>query len=391
MQTLRDINIEGKRVFIRVDMNVPMDAYGNITDDTRIKPVLPSIHYAIEKKAKIILASHLGRPNGIDKKLSLIHVAKRLSILLNKKVNLTKDCIGSEVVKTIATMKSGDIILLENLRFHEGEQKNSDDFAKELASLCDVYVNNAFAVSHRKNASVDAIVKYAPISVAGLLLEKEVTYFQRAMNSPRRPFVAILGGAKIKSKIKAIQNMMHKVDKFIIGGAMANTFLKSLGYDLGNSLVEESRLDIAKDIMKKAKEKKIKVFLPIDFVVARNQDGEPKIVTAQEVPKNWKVFDIGPASSLLFSEALYDAKTIIWNGPMGMFEVDAFSRGTISMVHSLANAYADTIVGGGDTDVAVHKVGEAYRITYISTGGGAFLRLMEGSDLPAVKALKALK
>ncbi len=388
-KTLRDVDLENKRVFIRVDMNVPMDAYRNITDDTRIKPVLPSIEYAIKKKAKVIIASHLGRPNGFEKKLTLAPVVKRLSLLLKREVKYVKDCIGEKVEKEISNMKNGEILLLENLRFYKEEQENDDNFAKKLASLCDVYVNNAFAVSHRENASVCAITKYAPLTVAGFLLEKEITYFQRATEKPRRPLVAILGGAKVKSKIKALKNMMEKVDKLIIGGAMANTFLKAKGYDLGKSMIEDENLEFAKEIIKKAKEKCIKLYLPIDFVVARKpkEESEVKIVTTQEMPAQWMALDIGPATSLLFSEALYNAKTIMWNGPMGVFEIDAFSRGTIRMVHSLANAYADTIVGGGDTDVAIHKVGEANRITYISTGGGAFLALMEGKELVAVKHL----
>ena len=388
-KTLKDINIKGKKVLIRVDMNVPMDAYRNITDDTRIKPVLPSIEYAQKKGAKVIIASHLGRPNGIEKKLSLVPVVKRLSFLLNQKVKFVKDCIGSNVEKEIEKMKESDILFLENLRFYKEEQENDDKFAKKLADLCDVYANNAFAVSHRKNASVCAITKYAPISVAGFLLEKEITFFQRTIEKPRRPLVAVLGGSKIKSKTIALKNMMKKVEKLIIGGAMANTFLKSLGYNMGKSLVENDSLEVVKDIIDEAKRKCIKLYLPVDFVAARRatENSEFKIVTNQEVPSNWMALDIGPATSLLFSEALYNAKTIIWNGPMGKFEIDAFSRGTISMVHALANAYADTIVGGGDTDVAIHKVGEANRITYISTGGGAFLSLMEGKNLPAVKCL----
>jgi len=390
MKTIKEIDISGKKVFIRVDFNVPMDLQQNITDDSRIRAVLGTLEYALDHNAKLIIASHIGRPNGkIVPELSLSPVAMRLGRLLRKDVVMAKDCIGPEVKALIDQMKPGNIILLENLRYHPEEQKNDDAFAKKLAELCDVYINDAFAVSHRINASVVAITKFTPVSAAGFLLQKELGYFENALADPKRPLVAIVGGAKVSSKIGALENMLHHVDKFIIGGAMANTFLKGFGYQLGKSKVEKDLVEVAKSVMKKAAERGIKFYLPVDAVVARDFDAgaEIKIVPIQEIPEDWMALDIGPATSLLYSQALYDAKTIIWNGPMGVFEMDAFSRGTFAMARSVANSYALSIVGGGDTDVAIHKSGETDRITYISTGGGAFLALMEGKTLPAVAAL----
>ena len=390
MKTIKDIDISGKKVFIRVDFNVPLDLHQNITDDSRIRAVLGTLEYALDHNAKLIIASHIGRPNGkIVPELSLSPVAKRLGRFLRKNVVMAKDCIGLEIKTFVDQMKPGNVVLLENLRFHPGEQKNEDSFAKALAELCDVYINDAFAVSHRINASVVAITKFAPVSAAGFLLQKELCYFENALADPKRPLVAIVGGAKVSSKIGALENMLHHVDKFIIGGAMANTFLKSVGYDLGKSKVEMDLIKVATSVMKKAIKRGIKFYLPVDAVVASKFDAEAeiKIVTIQEIPEKWMALDIGPATSLLYSQALYDAKTIIWNGPMGVFEMDAFSRGTFAMARSVADSYALSIVGGGDTDVAIHKSGETDRITYISTGGGAFLALMEGKTLPAVAAL----
>ena len=390
MKTIKDIDISGKRVLIRVDFNVPLDVHQNITDDSRVRAVLPTLEYVLDHNAKLIIASHIGRPSGeIVPELSLSPVAKRLGRLLRKDVIMAKDCIGPDVKTLIDQIKPGHIVLLENLRYHPEEQKNEDTFAKALAELCDVYINDAFAVSHRINASVVAITKFAPVSAAGFLLQKEICYFENALADPKRPLVAIVGGAKVSSKIGALENMLHHVDKFIIGGAMANTFLKSLGYDLGKSKVEMDLIEVASSVMKKAAERGIKFYLPVDAVVASDLDAgaEIKIVPIQEIPEKWMALDIGPATSLLYSQALYDAKTIIWNGPMGVFEMDAFSRGTFAMARSVANSYALSIVGGGDTDVAIHKSGETDRITYLSTGGGAFLALMEGKTLPAVAAL----
>ncbi len=391
MKSVKDLDIAGKKVFIRVDMNVPMDEEQNITDDIRIRAVLPTIQYALDNNASIIVASHMGRPGGkVVSKLGMKPVAKRLARLIGKDVKLAPDCVGPEVRKMVDEMKPQDIILLENLRFNPGEQKNSDDFAKELASYCDIYINNAFAVCHREHASVSAITKYAPESAAGFLLQKELSYFQKAMQEPQRPLVSIVGGSKVSSKLEAFENLLQNVDKIMIGGAMASTFLSAQGVEVGKSMVEPDLFETALKIIKMAKEKKIKLYLPVDAVVAPeiNQKAETKIVPIQEIPEDWMILDIGPATSRLFQEVLYDAKTVIWNGPMGVFEIDAFSRGTISLAHDVANCYAMTIVGGGDTDVAIHKTGETERITYISTGGGAFLYLLEGKILPAVAALE---
>ena len=390
MRSIKDTAISGKKVLIRVDFNVPMDEHQNITDDTRIRAVLPTLKYALDHNAVLIIASHLGRPKGkVVPEFSLAPVAKRLARLLEENVIMATNCVGPDVEKIVSNMNTGDILLLENLRFHPEEQKNDDGFAEKLAKLCDVYVNDAFAVSHRSNASVVAITKYAPLSVAGFLLQKELDYFKKAIADPKRPLVAIIGGSKVSSKLGALENMLKHVDKFIIGGAMANTFLKSTGCSIGKSKIEENLIDVAGSIIKKAAENGIKFYLPVDAKVASqfNSKAEVKIVPIQEIPSEWMALDIGPATSLLYSEVLQDAKTIIWNGPMGVFEMDAFSRGTIDMVNSVAESYAMTIVGGGDTDVAVHKAGKSDMITYISTGGGAFLTLLEGKSLPAVVAL----
>ena len=390
MRSIKNTAISGKKVLIRVDLNVPMDEHQNITDDTRIRAVLPTLKYALDHNAVLIIASHLGRPKGkVVPEFGLAPVAKRLARLLEENVIMATDCIGPDVEKIVSNMNKGDVLLLENLRFHPEEQKNDDGFAEKLAKLCDIYVNDAFAVCHRSNASVVAITKYVPLSVAGFLLQKELDYFKKALADPKRPLVTIIGGSKVSSKLEALENMLKHVDKFIIGGAMANTFLKSKGYSMGKSKIEENLIDVAGSIIKKAAENGIKFYLPVDAKVASqfNSKAEVKIVPIQEIPSEWMALDIGPATSLLYSEVLQDAKTIIWNGPMGVFEMDAFSRGTIDMVNSVAESYAMTIVGGGDTDVAVHKAGKSDMITYISTGGGAFLTLLEGNSLPAVTAL----
>jgi phosphoglycerate kinase len=394
MKTIRDIDISGKRVFIRVDFNVPLDRQQRITDDSRIRAALSTIAYAREKGAKLILASHLGRPKGKPApEFSLSPVARRLGELLGTDVKMAEDCVGEAVVHLVSGMQPGDVTLLENLRFHSQEQENDDAFAKSLADLCDVYINDAFAVSHRANASVVAITQFAPISGAGLLLEKEINFIKKAMADPRRPVAAVVGGAKVSSKLAALYNMLQHVDTVIVGGAMANTFLKYMGYAVGRSKIEEDRVAAAGDVMKKANEKGVRFYLPVDLVVALEPDAEApaKIVPAQEIPTDWMALDIGPATALLFREALQDARTVVWNGPMGMFEIDAFSRGTTSMAASVAAAHALTIVGGGDTDAAVHMAGETDRISFISTGGGAFLEMLEGKTLPAIAALKEVE
>jgi phosphoglycerate kinase len=384
-------DLAGKRIFLRVDFNVPLDEKGNITDDTRIRAVLPTINYALDCSAKVIIASHLGRPKGEkNPKYSMAPAAKRLSRLLDKDVTLAPDCIGNTVTSLVDSMKPGDVIMLENLRFYPGEEKNDPEFARSLANLAEIYVNDAFAVSHRAHASVEAITRFLPVIAAGFLMKNEMGFFDRAMKNPVHPLIAILGGAKVSGKIEVIDNLLTKVDKIIVGGGMAFTFLKALGYGIGKSLVEEQLLETALATYNKAREKGIKFYLPVDCVVADRFDpaAEIKITPIQEIPNDWMALDIGPATTTLFSEALQNAKTIIWNGPMGVFEMDAFSRGTFAMVSAVANSYALTIVGGGDTDVAVHRAGEFAKISYISTGGGAFLELLEGKKLPGIRVLE---
>ena len=391
MKYIDAVDIKGKTVFIRVDFNVPLDQNFNITDDTRIRAVLPTIHFCLEADAKVILASHMGRPKGKRvEEFSLAPVARRLAYRLHKKVVLAPDCIGAETEKLKEEMKPGEVLLLENLRFHAEEEQNDAKFAKELMQGVDVYVDDAFAVAHRAHASVEAVTRYAPICVAGFLMRDEVHYFHRSMEDPARPLAAVIGGAKISSKLTALKNMLKNVDKLIVGGAMANTFLKAQGYEVGQSLVEDSLLEDARDIMAAALKKKVKFYLPVDCVVADKlaKSAETKIAPVQEVPKDWLIVDIGPATVTLFGEALQNAKTIIWNGPMGAFEYDAFSRGTMAMVQKVADSYALTIVGGGDTDVALHKAGEYQKFSYVSTGGGAFIELLEGKKLPGITALE---
>ena len=387
--TIEDIDIKGKRVFIRADFNVPLDENLRITDDSRIRSTLPTINYAIDEGAKVILSSHLGRPNGkASPRFSLAPVAKRLQRLLNKDVAFASDSIGKQAEDLVSQMKSGDVILLENLRFHPGEEKNDEEFACALSRLADVYVNDAFGTAHRVHASLVGITKFLP-SVAGFLLKKEIEYLKGAINNPVRPFVAILGGAKVSGKIGVLENLVGKVDKVIVGGGMAYTFIKAMGYEVGNSHVEEDMLSTAQRIRKRLQGAGIKFYLPVDCVISQGTESgtETKIVTTLEIPKEWSALDIGPASAKLFSEAIQDAKTILWNGPMGVFEIDAFSRGTFAIAHAVADAYALTIVGGGDTDLAVHRAGVSDTISFISTGGGASLQLLEGKELPALAAL----
>jgi len=387
--TIEELPISGKRVFIRADFNVPIDANMMITDDRRIRSTLPTINYAIDEGAKVILASHLGRPKGKpDPRFTLAPVAKRLQRLLNKEVIFAPDCIGPQVENLVDKMKPGDVLLLENLRYHPGEEKNEELFAKALAKLADVYVNDAFGAAHRAHASTDGITRFLP-SAAGLLLKKEIEYLKGAVENPVRPFVAILGGSKVSGKIGVLEHLADKVDKVIVGGGMAFTFIKAMGHEIGDSLLEPDMLELAQNIMLKLRQNNVKFYLPVDCVVAQTVEAgaETKIVTTQEIAKGWRALDIGPASVKLFSEALQDAKTIIWNGPMGVFEIDAFSRGTYAIAHSIADAYAMTIIGGGDTDFAVHKAGVTDAMSFISTGGGASLQLLEGKELPGISAL----
>jgi phosphoglycerate kinase len=388
--TIEDVDIKGKRVFIRVDFNVPLDENMMITDDRRIRSALPTINYAIDEGARLILGSHLGRPKGKpDPKLSLAPVARRLQRLLNKEVHFSHDAIGAQAKEAVAKMRHGDVLLLENLRFNPGEEVNDDAFARELASLADVYVNDAFGAAHRAHASVVGIAKYIP-AVAGFLLRKEVGYLKGVVSNPVRPFVAILGGAKVSGKIGVLENLMDKVDKVLVGGGMAFTFIKAMGYEVGDSLVEDEMLEFAERIRTNLIKNGVKFYLPVDCVIAQSVEpqAETKLVTTQEMPKGWKALDIGPASAKLFSEALENAKTVIWNGPMGVFEIDAFSRGTFAVARAVADAYALTIVGGGDTDLAVHRAGVSDSISFISTGGGASLQLLEGKELVGIAALR---
>ena len=390
-KSLDQLNIQGKKVFIRVDFNVPMDEQGTITDDGRIRATLPTLGYALNQKAKIILASHLGRPKGKpESKYSLRPVARKLSELLKKEVPLAPDCIGPEVEKMAAAMGPGDLLLLENLRFHKEEEKNDPDFARSLSRLAEIYINDAFAVSHRAHASVEAMTRFFQERAAGFLMKEELQYLNKVMVDPARPLAAILGGAKVSGKLEVLKNLIQRVDKVIIGGGMAFTFLKSKGLEVGKSLVEDELLSTAQDILEAAQKRGVQVYLPVDCMVADQfaASAQTRIVPVQEIPADWMGLDIGPATTALFGEALQGTKTILWNGPMGAFEMNPFSRGTFEVVRHIVNSGATSVVGGGDTDLAVHQSGESRRISYISTAGGAFLELLEGKKLPGVEALK---
>ncbi|MBF0473151.1 MAG: phosphoglycerate kinase [Nitrospirae bacterium] len=387
---ITDLNLKGKKVFIRVDFNVPLDDSQNITDDTRIKRALPTITKAIDMGGRVVLASHLGRPKGkVNPALSLKPVAERLSKLLGRPVVFAKDCIGSEVESLVKGLKDGDVMLLENLRFHDAETKNDETFSKALAGLVDVYVNDAFGTAHRAHSSTAGITKFVKQAAAGFLLEKEINYLSGAVNNPERPFVAIIGGAKVSGKIDVLENLADKVNAVIVGGGMANTFFKSRGYAIGDSLCEDEMLETAKTITTKLEKNNVKFYLPTDCVVAKDIEPgtETKIVPVDKVPAGWKILDIGPESSKLFKSALSDAKTIVWNGPMGMFEQEAFSKGTYSLAHAVAESKAVSIIGGGDSVLAVKRAGVEDKVTFISTGGGASLELLEGKILPGLAAL----
>jgi len=390
MRSVQDISVQGKRVFVRVDYNLPMNDQGRITDDNRIRQTLDLIQYLIENQAKIILASHLGRPKGgYEKRFSLAPVADHLSGLLGKEVVFASDCIGPDVSDQVAALKNGDILLLENLRFHKQEKANDDAFARQLAGLCDVYVNNAFAVSHRDQASVTGIVAHVPVAAAGFLLEREMNAFADAFESPERPLVAVIGGAKVSGKLAALENLLNTVDQMVIGGAMANTFLLSQGIDTKASLIEADLKDTAQRILRKAQEKNIDVYLPEDLVVADAfaETARTETVALDAVPDGWMVMDIGPQTAERFNRVIARAKTIVWNGPMGVFEMQPFMAGTCSVAKGIARAGAFSVVGGGDTGLAARECGVTDQVSYVSTGGGAFLHLMEGKPLPGVRAL----
>lgn len=391
MRFINEVDINEKRLLCRFDFNVPLDENLTIADDRRIRAALPTINYALDEHAKIIIVSHLGRPKGkVVESLRLTPVARRLSRFLNKEIILERDCVGEDISYLVNNMNPGSIVFLENLRFHKGETENDDNFARTLASYADVYVDDAFGNAHRSHASNVGICKYVETCCAGFLMKRELNYFKNAMENPYRPLVAIIGGSKVSDKLAALINLVKIADKIIVGGGMAFTFMKSLGVEVGSSLVDDSQLEIAQKILRTVNESGIKFYLPVDCVIAQKIDkaAVTKIVPVQEMIPNWMGLDIGPASIRLFSEVISNARTVIWNGPLGVFEIDAFSRGTYAMVHRVADSHALTIVGGGDTDVAIHRAGETDNISYISTGGGAFLELLEGKPLPAIQALE---
>lgn len=391
IRSIDELDLSGKRVLIRVDFNVPLDKKGAVSDDTRIEAALPTIRHAAMKGARTILLSHLGRPKGKRvPEMSLAPVAARLSALLGKEVRFVPECMGPEAEKAVEAMHGGDIVLLENVRFHPEEEKNDDAFGARLAALCDVYVNDAFATAHRGHASNVAVTRHVKEKAAGFLMKNEIAYFEKALVSPARPLAAIFGGAKISGKIQAIENVLPKVDKILIGGAMANTFFAALGYNVGTSLYEPEMVETAKGVLARAAATRIRLYLPVDVVAAERLDASAavKAVPIQEIPPAWAAADIGPATCTLFREALHDARTILWNGPMGAFEMGPFANGTYAIMRTLAESDAVTIVGGGDTDTAIHKAGLFSRMSYVSTGGGAFLELLEGKRLPGIAALE---
>lgn len=410
-KTVRDIDVKGKRVLVRVDFNVPIKN-GKVQDDTRIKASLPTIKYVLDNGGSVVAMSHLGRPNGrVMPEYSLQPVSHKLSELLGKKVLFANDCIGDETRKMAEAIKPGEVLLLENLRFYpeeegkpilpatvsEDEKKSAKrtmkekqvEFAKKLAILGDVYVNDAFGTAHRAHASMAVVTQFMKEKVAGFLMEKEIKYLSQALSNPDRPFVAILGGAKISDKINVIINLLNKVDSIIIGGGMAYTFYRAKGFPIGNSILEEDKIELAKDILKKADKKNIKFLLPIDHVVARelSADAQTKVVGEKEIEDGWRALDIGPKSVKLFADEISRAKTIVWNGPMGCFEIEPFASGTMSIIKAIANTKCVSIIGGGDSISAINKSGLADKITHISTGGGASLEFLEGKELPGVVAL----
>ena len=392
-KTVRDLDVAGKKVLVRVDFNVPLNDKGEITDDTRITASLPTIQYLLEQKAAVILMAHLGRPKGqVKPELSLAPVAKHLGKLLGEKILFAPDCVGEAAQAAASKLKPGHILLLENLRFHKEEEKNDMEFAEKLASLADLYVNDGFGVSHRAHASVEGVTHFLP-AAAGFLLEKEIQYVGQAVTNPLHPFVAIIGGAKVSDKIGVISNLLDKVDTLLIGGGMANTFLAAQGYKMGKSLVEEDKLDLAKELLAKAKKNKVNMLLPTDLVMAAAfaPDAEHVTEKVKNLNQAYMALDIGAETSKAYAEALADAKMIVWNGPMGVFEMDAFCKGTEAVAKAVAKSRATSIVGGGDSVAAIEKLGLAKRITHISTGGGASLEYLEGKVLPGVAALDDLR
>ena len=388
-KTVRDIDVEGKKVLVRCDFNVPQKEDGTITDNRRIVSALDTIKYLIEHNAKVILCSHLGRPKGeFKKEFSLAPVAEELSKLLGKEVKLAKDVIGPSAKELTDNMKEGDVVLLENVRFHREETDNDPEFAKKLASFADIYVNDAFGTAHRAHASTAGVAAYLP-AVSGFLIEKEINFMGDALENPKRPFMAILGGKKVSDKIGVIEALLEKVDTLLIGGAMAYTFFKSMGYGVGDSICELDKLDLAQDIMKKAKEKGVKLMLPVDTKVGKEfkPDTESKVVKYTEIPEGWEGFDIGPETIKMYVEELKSAKTVVWNGPLGLSEFEQFAAGTDTIAEALANSDAITIIGGGDSAAAIERMGLSDKFSHISTGGGASLEFLEGKKLPGIECL----
>lgn len=389
-KTIEDIDPRGKRVLVRCDFNVPQDENGNITSDKRIVAALPTIEYLIDKGARVILCSHLGRPKGeVNPKFSLAPVAKRLSELLGREVKMASDVIGDSAKSLASSLEDGDVMLLENVRYHKEEEKNDPEFAKQLASLAEIYVNDAFGTAHRAHASTAGVADYLP-AVCGFLIGKEIGIMGKALSNPKRPFVAILGGAKVSDKLGVINNLLEKVDTLIIGGGMAYTFAKANGGNIGASLCEDDRLDYARDMIKKAKDKGVKFLLPIDTVAADKfaADAEAKVVPTAEIPDGWMGLDIGPKTIESYSNAIKDAGTVVWNGPMGVFEFDRFAEGTKKVAEAIAESGAVSIIGGGDSASAVKKLGFEKKMTHISTGGGASLEFLEGLELPGIACLE---
>ncbi len=387
-KTMNDVEVKGKRVFVRVDFNVPMEN-GEITDATRIRAAIPTIKQLVESGAKVILASHLGRPKGeVNEDMRLTQVGKHLSELIGQPVTKLDESIGADVENTVAAMKDGDIVLLENVRFHKGEEKNDEELSKAFATLADIYVNDAFGAAHRAHASTEGIAKYIP-AVSGLLMEKELDVLGKALSNPERPFTAIIGGAKVKDKIGVIENLLDKVDHLIIGGGLSFTFIKAQGHSIGKSLLEEDKIDLAKSFIEKAKEKGVQLHMPIDAVVANefSKDAETNVVAIEEIPEEWMGLDIGPKTAEHYASIIKESKLIIWNGPMGVFEMDKFANGTKTVAQAMAETKGYTIIGGGDSAAAVEKFEVANEMDHISTGGGASLELMEGKALPGIVAL----
>lgn len=390
MLFLKDLDLKNKKVFLRVDFNVPLDHNGEIEDDTRIKAVLPTINYLLEQNSKITIGSHLGRPKGKkDPELSLKPVAQKLSELISRKVLLAPDCIGEEVAKLKQNQKGGEVLLLENLRFHPGEKQNDDSFAEELAQGMDYYVNDAFAACHRSHASIVAITQFVKKSAAGFLLRQEMDYFSRILEAPQKPYIAILGGAKVSDKIPVLENLIKKADAVLIGGAMSYTFFKAMGFEVGHSFVEEDKEEFSLDLMKKAEQKGVKIFLPLDHIIAKEMKPgiEHKILSRLPIPKDHMALDIGPETVRKYSKFIKNAKTIFWNGPMGVFEIYEFSHGTNKIAQAVAASNSLSIVGGGDSVSAIKKSGVEKNISHISTGGGASLELIANETLPGIKAL----